>query len=80
MNNEVSIINCDYFTYHPPITDARKEKHDRVNKACLHLAQILMSCIEDESLRIKAIDCIQQARMFANQGITVDELRKLRGN
>lgn len=68
----------DYFTYHPPVTEARKEKHNRINDACLQLALIFMSCIEDEHIRVKAIDCIQQARMFANQGITIDELRALK--
>ena len=79
MNNDNISIE-DYFTYYPPKNLDRVLKHNKVNDKCLELALLFMNSIEDENCRVKAIDCLQQARMFANQGITVDELRKSRKN
>jgi hypothetical protein len=64
----------EFFTYHPPTTEERKQKHERVNKMSLELAQVIMQEVKDEDCRKMALFAIQQARMFANQGITVDEV------
>ena len=105
---------AEYFKYHPPLTQERKDAHERVNRLCLTacedffgansvgdvqqiysafheeivgvtknklcqkwilntLEQLLISASlkrSDESIMMN----IQQIRMFANQGITIDEL------
>lgn len=66
----------EYFKYHPPLTQERKEAHDAINKAALAFAQVIQSNVKDEDCRKMAIFAVQQARMFSNQGITVDELSK----
>lgn len=65
----------EYFKYHPPVTEERKVKHEEINNAAMSFAQIVDANIEDEDCRKMAFFAIQQARMFANQGITVDELK-----
>lgn len=70
-----SIAIKDYFKYHPPTTEERKAKHNEINEAALSFAQSLDSLVEDEDCKKMALFAIQQARMFANQGITVDDLR-----
>lgn len=70
----MSISTEEYFKYHPPITDERKLAHDAINKAALAFALEVEKQVQDEDCRKFAMFAIQQARMFANQGITVDEL------
>lgn len=65
----------DQFSYHPPTTEARKAKHEEVNKAAMEFAKLVDERVCDGGLKRKAIEMIQMARMFANQGITYDELR-----
>lgn len=65
----------EYFKYHPPTTEARKAKHNIINKAALELASAIDNNVEDEECKRMAFFAVQQARMFANQGATVDELR-----
>lgn len=72
MNNQISID--EYFKYHPPTTDERKIAHDAINRAALAFAKEVEANVQDEDCRKFAFFAIQQARMFANQGITVDEL------
>lgn len=64
----------EYFRYHPPKTEDRKEKHNAVNDAALQFAKVIDSSVMDEDCKKMAIFAVQQARMFANQGITVDSL------
>jgi hypothetical protein len=67
----------EYFTYHPPQTESRKLKHEQIGNSALAFARIVNE-IKDENCRKMALFAIQQARMFANQGITIDELREHR--
>jgi hypothetical protein len=64
----------EYFRYHPPKTEERKQKHNAVNDAALQFAKIVDASVVDEDCKKMAMFAIQQARMFANQGITVDSL------
>jgi hypothetical protein len=64
----------EYFKYHPPLTESRKAKHEQANKLALAFAEFVEANISDDSCKQMAFFAIQQARMFANQGITVDEL------
>ena len=66
----------EYFKYHPPKTEERKDKHNKVNEKTLELALLIDELIKDELTKQYCLFSIQQARMFANQGITVDELNK----
>ena len=70
----MSIPIEDYFRYHPPKTEERKQKHEAVNKAALEFAKVVEACVKDEQTKLFSIFAIQQARMFANQGITVDDI------
>ncbi len=65
----------EYFKYHPPVTEARKQAHDGINTAALSFALAVDHLVKDPECKRMAIFAIQQARMFANQGVTVDELR-----
>jgi hypothetical protein len=65
----------EYFKYHPPLTDTRKAAHEAVNSAALAFAQAIAANVVDPDCLKMAHFAVQQARMFANQGITIDELR-----
>lgn len=67
----------EYFKYHPPLTEERKSIHDAINEAALSFAKVLDESVLDEETKKMAFFAIQQARMFANQGATIDELRRL---
>lgn len=67
----------EYFQYHPPITKARELNHDSINQAALDFAKVIDLCVVDVDCKKMAFFAIQQARMFANQGVTFDELRKI---
>lgn len=67
----------EYFRYHPSRTEERVIAHDRVNNAAMAMARLIEEVVEDEDCRKMAVFALQQCRMFANQGITIDELRKL---
>ena len=64
----------EYFKYHPPLTEERKQKHNKINAVALELAEAIMENVQDEDCLKMALFAVQQARMFANQGITVDEV------
>jgi len=74
MNTKIPIE--EYFKYHPPTTDARKQAHNAINDAALAFAKVVVDNVEDDDCQKFAIFAIQQARMFSNQGITIDELVK----
>ena len=64
----------EYFSCQPPKTGKRKFRHNQINEAALAFAMSVLKNVDDEDCRKMAIFSIQQARMFANQGITVDEI------
>jgi hypothetical protein len=76
INSEIPIE--EYFRYHPPTTEERKQKHEKINVIALEFAKIVDSEISDPQTKQFAIFAIQQARMFANQGITVDDIKQKR--
>ncbi|MEL6326110.1 MAG: hypothetical protein AAFQ61_04290 [Cyanobacteria bacterium J06626_23] len=65
----------EWFKYHPPASDERKEAHARINGAAINFAETVLAEVKDDKCREMAFFAIQQARMFANQGATVDEIR-----
>lgn len=65
----------EYFKYHPPLTGERKNKHNQINELSLALAEAIDTIVEDTGCKKMAIFALQQARMFANQGIVIDELK-----
>lgn len=67
----------EYFRYHPPTTNERIEAHKVVNEAALHFAQVVQGVKCEEEWMKMAFFAIQQARMFANQGITVESIKKI---
>ena len=71
MNDQLPIE--EYFRYHPPSPE-RQLQHDKINQAALALAQAIDVLVQDPSCRQMALANVQQARMFANQGLTVDWL------
>jgi len=74
MSKEIPIE--EYFRYHPPTTDERKRKHNLINDLALQFAKAIDEEIVDSTTKQYAIFAVQQARMFANQGITVDDISK----
>jgi len=66
----------EYFRYHAPRTETRIQNHQAVNSASLVFAKVVDSTVQDEDCKKMALFAIQQARMFANQGVTIDELRQ----
>ena len=65
------------FQISPGSFEKRKQVHEAINKAALDFANIIFANVEESSLKMQAIMMIQQARMFGNQGATIDELRAL---
>lgn len=78
MNNDIAIE--EYFTYHPPRTEQRRQKHELINHKTLELAILIAENVKDEDCKKMGLFALQQCRMFANQGITVDELREKKEN
>ena len=107
---------AEYFNYHPPETQKRRDAHNVVNSLSLETCEALFTTFDENLIDTicakclkglleathdlvcqrwigRSIDlaksaaicgdkestlmCIQQARMFANQGVTVDELKVL---
>lgn len=66
----------EYFKYHPPATEECQQKYDAINKAGLEFAKIIDSSITDPDYKKQALFSVQMAKMFANQGITIDQLKK----
>lgn len=66
----------EYFKYHPPTTTERVAAHNAVNEAALAFAKVVQEQVADEECADMAFFAIQQARMLANQGITVHEIMK----
>ncbi|BAZ39417.1 hypothetical protein NIES4101_53700 [Calothrix sp. NIES-4101] len=66
----------DYFRYYPTQSSDRKRKHERIQSLCIEFAQAIDAEIDDEECKRMALFALQQCRMFANQGITIDEMRK----
>jgi hypothetical protein len=64
----------EYFKYHPPVTELRKERHAKINQLALDFAEYVEANIKDEDCKKMTFFAIQQARMLANQGVTIDEL------
>ena len=65
----------DQFNYHPPTTEERKAKHDRINQASLAFAKELIDVVgENDPYAQRIIDLIQQARMIANQVVTYQDI------
>jgi hypothetical protein len=71
----MSLAIEEYFKYHPPTTEERRKRHNAINLIAMEFAKVLDSSVVDEDCKKMALFAIQQARMFANQGITVDELK-----
>jgi hypothetical protein len=65
----------EYFTYHPTVTDDRRRAHELINQMALEFAKAIDSAVQDPDCKQMAFFAVQQARMFANQGATIDELR-----
>ena len=70
----------EYFKYHHPLKPERIKAHEAINQAALAFAKTVEENVVDADTRRMAFFAIQQARMFANQGITVDELLKQQEN
>lgn len=66
----------EYFKYHPPLTESRKIAHAKVNELALEFAKGINELVRDEECKRMAFNAVLQAKMFANQGITVDELKQ----
>lgn len=73
----MSIPIEEYFKYHPPLTDERISAHNQINEAALNFAKVVNSLVQNEESKKAAFLAIQQAKMFANQGATLDELEWL---
>lgn len=71
----MSIPIEEYFTYHPPTTQKRIDKHNKTNDIYFKIAKYLNKIIENEDCLKMSLMMLQQSRMFANQGITIDELK-----
>ena len=63
----------EWFKYHPVMTEERRLAHNTVNAAAQEFAEVIMNLVDDEECLKMAFYAVQQARMFANQGITLKE-------
>lgn len=73
MQQEIPIE--EYFKYHPPQTEARVALHGAINESALAFAKAIDGAVLDKDCKKMALFAVQQARMFANQGITIDDIR-----
>jgi hypothetical protein len=65
---------ADWFEYHPVMSDERKKAHEEINEAALKFAKVIQANVKQTDCQKMAFFAIQQARMFANQGATFDEI------
>lgn len=75
---DINVPIQEYFRYHPPQTTERQQKHDAINWVAMHFAEVIEHSVLDPECKKAAIFAVLQAKMFANQGITIDELRDLK--
>lgn len=66
----------EYFRYHPPKTEERKSRHEKINRLAYEFTKALSDSIEDFELKQKFFYDIQFMRMMANQEITMNEVLK----
>ena len=62
------------FTYHPPQSEERKAKHEKVNAAAIAFATALDEVVTDKQALEHILTQVQFARMLANQTITMEEI------
>lgn len=62
------------FTYHPPQSEERKAKHEKVNAAAIAFATALDEVVTDKQALEHILSQVQFARMLANQTITMEEI------
>ena len=65
----------DYFKYHPPTTEERVQQHQLINESAMEFAKAIESLELDEKWSEKIYDHIQMARMFANQAVTLKDIK-----
>lgn len=63
-----------YFEYHPIKTEERQGAHNAINDAARALARAVLVHVKNPDCVKMSLFAIQQARMFANQGATIDEV------
>ena len=66
----------EWFCYHPVGTQYCEDAHQSINTAAQDFAETVMRFVKNEKCKEQAFWAIQQARMFANMGATVDELKE----
>lgn len=63
------------FRYHPPTTQARKDAHARVTEITLAAAKEIRDIVPPGRGLALALSNLEEARMWANQGIACDSPR-----
>lgn len=63
------------FTYHPVMTEQRRQRHEAINEAAKKFAEIVL-LLGDEQCIAQFLMLVQQARMIANQDVTIQELNQ----
>lgn len=65
-----------YFTYHPPITQERIDRHEKINNASMQLARVVWDYLPtNDKQRNTFLNQIQFMRMMLNQAVTVAEIK-----
>jgi hypothetical protein len=62
----------EIFSYHPP-TPNTLPKFDAINQAAKNFAEVILQNCSGDDCRV-ALNCIRNARMFANASIALDGL------
>lgn len=75
------MLNVDeMFEYHSIRTEERRVRHEKVDQAAKDFALVVDSCLQERELKTFALMSIYQARMFANQAITLAEVEAWKTN
>ena len=62
----------DLLSYHPPVSEERKQKHEIVNQASVAFVCTLAEVVTDPDQFTYLLQKIQEVRMLANQAITYE--------
>jgi hypothetical protein len=76
LNAILGLPVANYFDHPAPKTEERKKAHAAVNSACQQAMDTIADNCNDVTSLEYAFMAIQFAKMMADQGITVDELKK----
>jgi hypothetical protein len=68
-----SVSIAEYFTYYPPVTEARIRLQGELDGAVLNLAEVISVSTQNEILRTQSLMLLHQLKALMEKAIMLDE-------